>query len=134
MKTVLLLALLVASPAAFAKTEVAGKNVSSGTGAPQYRTSRSLTVYSDGSVQIDVNNKGKRSTTKKKLSGADMKQLAACSKDAAKAKKLGSNSCAGGAYTGYMLGDTTIARVACGQKAAVKAACVTKAIKILDSL
>lgn len=135
MKPLLLLALLVAaSPAAVAKTQLAGKNVSSGTGAPQTRTSRSVTVFGDGSVQIDVNQHGKQSSSKATLGRGFVAQLSACSKEVAKARKLGANHCAGGAFTGYMLGDNLFSRTACGQKQTVKSPCVPGALKILDSL
>lgn len=135
MKTVMLLALLVASPSAFAAApEIAGKTVSSGTGNPKYTTSRFVSVLADGTVEIDVNKKGKRTSSKAKLSKASVAKLVECSRAAVKAKKLAASHCVGGPYTGYTLGDNTLSRKTCGEKVTMKVSCATNSIKILDSL
>jgi hypothetical protein len=137
MKTFLLAALLVASPAALASPapkEVAVKNTSSGTGPPSTHTSRSVTVLSDGSVAVHENNKGKQHDSKKTLAKDKLAKLVACESEVKKAKKLPNNSCAGGSFMSYTLGEVVISRHACGQTPKVASPCVGGALAILDSL
>lgn len=125
---------LLAASASHARVEIASKTDSTGAGPPATHKSRSLTVFGDGKVEIEVNNHGKHSVSTKKLGAPAVSALKACAAEASKAKQLPTSSgCAGGSYQSYTVGKSVISRHACGD-AVVKSPCVAGAMKTLDGL